>query len=93
MARQTLYGDTNGTGPYRIVGTWSREAVGIGVVVKRLRIERHWSRLELSRRVQVTQRTVKYIEFGVSNPTEKTLRKLAKAFGVTLDVFFDGVRT
>jgi transcriptional regulator with XRE-family HTH domain len=51
-----------------------------------LRIERGWSQSELARRAKTGQPNISRIEDGLANPTIKFLQKLARAFGVKLEV-------
>ena len=51
-----------------------------------LRIEHGWSQSELARRAGTGQPNISRVEDGLANPTIKFLQKLARAFGVKLDV-------
>lgn len=50
-----------------------------------MRLERGWSRLELSRRAGLAYGTVMRIERGERRPQEWTARKLGHAFGLSWD--------
>ncbi|HID88265.1 MAG TPA: XRE family transcriptional regulator [Anaerolineae bacterium] len=54
--------------------------------VIRLRLERGWSQEELARRVGTRQANISRLENGLSNPTVKFLQRVAKAFGVKLEI-------
>lgn len=90
MSRDTTLGTFMGGPPYRVV-VWSPEAVGIGLVVRRLRLERRWSQKELGKRAKLGEVTISHIEIGKRTPSDKILKRFAKVFGVTLDVFFSEV--
>ncbi|HFK1742265.1 MULTISPECIES: helix-turn-helix domain-containing protein [Bacillus] len=54
--------------------------------IKLFRESRGWSQSKLSRRSGVPQSTISEIENGIRrNPTFKTLEKLAKALGITIE--------
>lgn len=54
--------------------------------IKLFRENRGWSQSKLSRRSGVPQSTISEIENGIRrNPTFKTLEKLAKALGITIE--------
>lgn len=50
-----------------------------------MRLERGWSRLELSQRAGLAYGTVMRIERGETKPQEWTARKLGHAFGLCWD--------
>ena len=57
----------------------------IGAVLKRLREGKGMSQLELAKRAKVAQGYISDLEAGgKKNPGVETLRKLAKALGVSL---------
>lgn len=54
--------------------------------VKCLRIENRWTKLELATRAGLSDSHVCQIETSRRNPTMPTLRKLAEAFGVSVEM-------
>lgn len=58
--------------------------VNIGERVFWLREENGWSQEELGRRSRVARRTIIDVEQGHHDPRPSTLRKLARAFGMTV---------
>lgn len=61
---------------------------GVGSTVRRLREERGLSMSELARQAGVGISTVLATERGKTSPTESTVRKLAIAFGVSLQIIY-----
>ncbi len=57
--------------------------------IKKLRLEKEWSQLELSKRSGVSQSHIHYLESGNKQPTITTLRKLADALGVSVADLLD----
>lgn len=55
--------------------------------IKVYRVKRGWSQMELSKVSGVLQSTISEIENGIrKNPTFKTISKLAKALGESMEV-------
>lgn len=58
--------------------------MSFGDAVRRLRLERGWKQAELARRSGITQGMISNLEVGAkSNPTQETIERLARAFGIT----------
>ncbi|AMA74328.1 hypothetical protein ACH33_16935 [Aneurinibacillus sp. XH2] len=57
--------------------------------IKKLRLEKEWSQLELFKRSGVSQSHIHYLESGNKQPTITILRKLADALGVTVAELLD----
>ena len=57
----------------------------IGDRLFELREQRGWSQTEVARRARLSRSTVVNVENGVRSPSMPTLRRLARAFGVSLD--------
>lgn len=64
-------------------------AMGIGDVIRRLRIERGWTQAELAERLGIEPATVSGYERGTRTPDAKMLKKIAEAFGVHPGVLFE----
>ena len=56
--------------------------------LKKLRIDRGWSREELAKRASLTTRALSNLERPVSEPKANTLARLSLALGVRLEAFF-----
>ena len=57
----------------------------IGEAVRSSREAHEWTQTELSRRSGVPQNTISQIETSVQDPRVNTLRRIARALGVSLD--------
>ena len=57
----------------------------IGETVRSSREEHGWTQMELSHRSGVPQNTISQIETSVQDPRVNTLRRIARALGVSLD--------
>jgi transcriptional regulator with XRE-family HTH domain len=57
--------------------------------IKRMRMHKGFSQVELARRSGVSQPAISQIESGTKTPTLDTLRKLAKALGVPVSELID----
>src|ERR1017187_2778481 len=53
--------------------------------LKRLRKEHGWTQKELENRTGIAQRNISSYESGKLQPSGRTLKKFAEAFGVSLD--------
>ena len=60
-----------------------KEAPPFGRKLAQLRNERGWTQPELAKRLGVTVKTVTYYERSATNPTAKTVEKIAQVFGVS----------
>jgi transcriptional regulator with XRE-family HTH domain len=56
--------------------------------IKRIRLERGLSVVELAKAARITSRTLNYIEHGYSDPRATTMAKIATVLGVTVDAFY-----
>lgn len=55
--------------------------------LKSIREKKEFSKFELARRSGVSHRTIEFIEYGqITNPRLKTLEKLAKALGISVNM-------
>jgi transcriptional regulator with XRE-family HTH domain len=54
----------------------------IGANVRRLRVERGWTQVELAKAAGLKERYVQILETGAANPTVKVLIDVAAALGV-----------
>ncbi len=61
-----------------------QDTEGLAERVFGLRAQRGWSQVELSRRSGVTQATISSLEGARRVPTLPTLRKISKAFGISV---------
>lgn len=62
----------------------TNDATGVGELLRRWRMHRHLSQLELSSRAEVSSRHLSFIETGRSRPTPSMIMKLADHLGVPL---------
>ncbi|PLS84276.1 MAG: transcriptional regulator [Actinobacteria bacterium] len=61
------------------------QQVDIATRLFELRTERDWSQTETARRAGVSQTTIVHVETGQVRPRMATLRRLAKAFDMTVE--------
>lgn len=59
----------------------------IGEKIRKLRRERNWTQDQLGARVGKHGRHIGRYEIGKVNPSKKALKKIADAFGVSVDEF------
>jgi transcriptional regulator with XRE-family HTH domain len=64
-----------------------------GARLAALRQERGWTQAALAKRLGLTVKMVTYYEREASNPTAKTVAKLAEVFGVEPAAFLDGAQS
>lgn len=60
----------------------------IGRKIRQMRLERGWTQEYLARNIGMNRKHISYYENARVLPTERTLSKLADAFGVEVDEFF-----
>jgi len=60
----------------------------LGEKIRRMRKERGFSIMDIREATGLSKSTISEIENSKSNPTADTLQKIAKALGVTVDIFF-----
>jgi transcriptional regulator with XRE-family HTH domain len=56
----------------------------IGKTIKRLRRQRGWTQIDLANKINLTQSAICQSEMGIITPTIATLRRVAKALGVSV---------
>ena len=61
----------------------------IVLILKKLRLSKKWSQMELSRRSGVSQSFINDLEAGTKQPTLTTLNKLANALEVQVTDLLD----
>jgi len=61
------------------------EAEKLGKNLKRIRIEKHISQVDIARSLDASRGFISNIESGKTNPTLATIVKLANAVGVSSD--------
>lgn len=61
------------------------EAQGFGKVIQSTRLERGWSQTDLANKSGLSRPTISRVELGEASSTQ-TLRSLAEALGLVLDV-------
>lgn len=66
---------------------------GLGDVVRKLRTGRGWTLVELSQTSGVDKNTISDLERGVTKPTQPTLDKIGRAFGLTVAELYAQVDT
>lgn len=54
-------------------------------VIKRLRLEKGWSQKRLAEEAGLSQSFIHSIEVGQKSPTIRSIRKIAKALGVSVE--------
>lgn len=59
--------------------------------LKALRRQRGWSQVALAVHAGMTANHVAYLELGRGEPSMTTLRRLSRAFGLTLSELLEGV--
>lgn len=69
-----------------IVIVKGKHHLGLGDELRRLRKERGWSQLEMTRHTGMPQAKISRLELGKGNPTLETIRKLADALGVRIEI-------
>ena len=57
--------------------------------ILRLRLEKGWSQAELAEHAETKQANISRLESGLSNPSVKFLKKLAKALDTNISVRFE----
>lgn len=62
----------------------------VGENIKKYRIQRSMTQKELGEKLGITQQMIGQYESGARNPKLATIRKIADALGVTMNVFLDG---
>ncbi len=62
------------------------EKIDYGDRIHDLRTQQGWSQMELARRSGVSNRVISKIESGRSEPRLTTLRRLARAFNIPVDM-------
>ncbi len=65
----------------------------IGERIKRLRMNKQWSQIDLARHIDSDNRQVSKYEHNKIFPAGETLVKLAKAFSITIDYLIQGELT
>ena len=60
--------------------------LAVAIAFRWARLEASWSQSELARRVGVSQQQIAKLEQPDANPTLETIEKVAKAFGLQVDV-------
>lgn len=69
----------------------SKSVKKLGLRIKELREERHWTQEECASYLGIHYSTVGHLESGDRNVTMKTLDRIAKGFGITLEELFKGI--
>ena len=67
----------------------SRLAATLAKNLRALRRRAGWTQAELARRTQLTDELIGRLERGITSPTSDTLLRLALAFGVPIDAFYE----
>ena len=62
----------------------------VGENIKKYRIQRRMTQKELGEKLDISQQMIGQYELGARNPKLATIRKIADALGVTMNVFLDG---
>jgi transcriptional regulator with XRE-family HTH domain len=66
----------------------NNESKILGANLKRIRIEKSITQVEIAKTLGVDRSFVSNIENGKNNPTLSTIAKLAQALGVSMDELF-----
>lgn len=61
----------------------------VGNMISKARTEKHMSQTELSRITKIHQADISNIERGITNPSVKTLDRIAKGLGLNLRLFLE----
>ncbi len=59
--------------------------------IAQLRLQKGWSQAELARRVSTSQSYIARLELGRTDPQISTVRKIATAFGVSIEVLVNAL--
>lgn len=59
--------------------------------IAQLRLQKGWSQAELALRTKTSQSYIARLELGRTDPQVSTARKIAKALGVSIEVFVDAL--
>ena len=65
----------------------------LGMRIKFLRSERHWSQEDLALEANVNKNYICDLENGRRNPSLEILEKIAVAFGISLSELFKGIES
>ena len=69
------------------------DVTSMGNRIKKLRLEKQWSQLELAEKINLDNRQISNYEHGKTFPAVDTLLSLAKIFDVTVDYLLIGQLT
>lgn len=62
----------------------------LGDRIRGKRAENRWTQVELARRAGINPKTLIFVERGKCEPKHRTVSRLARALGVTLDYLENG---
>lgn len=55
------------------------------------RLARGWTQAEAARRLGITERAYRHLEYGTHNPSHRTVRRIKEVFGLSYDELMDNV--